>query len=66
MTSTDTSTTTIGKAKGRAGKAPEERAAEVDALAGQLTTAVAELTTSAPWLAMLRVAARFTRCRGPQ
>ena len=27
---------------------------------------VAQLTTSAAWLAMLRVAARFTRYRGPQ
>lgn len=72
MTSTDTrtrpttsrATTTEGKAtpgEKRAGKTPEERAAEVDALAEQLTDAVAELTTSAAWVAMLRVAARFTR-----
>ena len=45
----------------RPGKTPEERAAEVDALAEQLTDAVTELTTSAAWLQMLRVAARFTR-----
>ncbi len=67
MTSTDTTTqptttaTGKAKAKGRAGKTPEERAAEVDALAEQLTAAVAELTTSTAWVAMLRVAARFTR-----
>ena len=43
------------------GKTPEERAAEVEALAEQLNTAVAELTTSEAWLAMLKVSARFTR-----
>lgn len=44
----------------RAGKTPEERAAEVEVLAEQLNTAVATLTTSEAWLAMLRVAAGFT------
>src|SRR5947199_4101246 len=43
------------------GKTPEERAAEVEALAGQLNEAVAQLTTSEAWLTMLRVSARFTR-----
>lgn len=66
MTSTNagtrpTTTATTGTAKGRAGKTPEERGAEVEALAEQLTAAVAELTTSGAWVAMLRVAARFTR-----
>ena len=56
-----TSTATTDKAKARSGKTPEERAAEVEALAEQLTAAVAELTTSGAWVAMLRVAARFTR-----
>src|SRR4051812_338967 len=45
----------------RPGKTPEERAAEVEALAEQLNHAVAELTSSEAWLGMLRVAARFTR-----
>jgi len=45
----------------RAGKTPEERAAEVEALAAQLSDAVTELTTSAAWVAMLRMSARFTR-----
>ncbi len=66
MTSTDTRTRpgtpkTKTKTTARQGKTPEERAAEVDALAEQLTAAVTELTTSAAWVAMLRVAARFTR-----
>ena len=69
MTGTDTTTrpdngttpTTAKAATTRAGKTPEERAAEVEALAEQLNDAVAALTTSAAWLAMLRVAARFTR-----
>ena len=42
-------------------KTPEERAAEVEALAEQLTAAVTELTTSEAWVGMLQVAARFTR-----
>ncbi len=42
----------------RAGKTPEEREAEVEALAEQLTGAVAELTSTQAWLGMLRVAAR--------
>src|SRR5690349_8199894 len=45
----------------RAGKTPQERAAEVAALAAQLSDAVTELTASQAWVAMLRVAARFTR-----
>lgn len=45
----------------RARKTPEERAAEVEALAEQLNDAVTTLTTSAAWVGMLRVAARFTR-----
>ncbi len=45
----------------RPGKTPEERAAEVEALAEQLTDTVTKLTNSAAWLEMLRVAARFTR-----
>ena len=45
----------------RTGNTPEERAAEVEALAAQLNDAVAELTTSEAWLGMLRVSARFTR-----
>ena len=47
--------------KAQPGKSPEERAAEVEALAAQLTHAVAELITTEAWLSMLRVAARFTR-----
>jgi N-terminal domain of anti-restriction factor ArdC len=54
-----TSTRPVGR--GRTGKTPEERAAEVDALTAQLNNAVAGLTTSAAWLGMLRVAAQFTR-----
>lgn len=42
-------------------KTAEERAAEVEALTAQLTTAVAELTTSDAWVSMLRVSARFTK-----
>ena len=66
----DTTTTTEQRTRGTTGttsrkawasKTPEERAAEVDALAEQLTDAVTMLTTSATWLNMLRVAARFTR-----
>ena len=45
----------------RTGKTPEERAAEVEALAEQLTDAVVKLTRAEAWLGMLRVAARFTR-----
>lgn len=45
----------------RTGKTPEERAAEVEALAEQLNDAVSELTTGEVWVGMLRVAARFTR-----
>lgn len=45
----------------RTGKTPEERAAEVEALAEQLNDAVTELTTSEAWLGMLRVAVKFTR-----
>ena len=56
-----TTTAATGKAKARAGKPPEERAAEVEALAEQLTAAVTELTTSAAWVAMLQVTARFIR-----
>lgn len=43
------------------GKTPEERAAEVEALAEQLNDAVTVLTTSEAWLRMLAVSARFTR-----
>lgn len=57
---TSRKTTTTGRTA-RPGKTPEERAAEVEALAAQLTAAVAELTTSEAWLGMLGVAARFTR-----
>jgi hypothetical protein len=45
----------------RTGKSPEERAAEIEALAAQLNDAVTELTTSEAWLSMLLVAATFTR-----
>src|SRR5688572_259592 len=62
---TDTTTRHTGvtptNAARKAGKTPEERAAEVEALAEQLNSAVAALTTSEAWLSMLRVAARFTR-----
>lgn len=61
---TDTPTTRTGasnRKNSRTTKSAEERAAEVEALAAQLTEAVAELTTSEAWLSMLRVAARFTR-----
>lgn len=37
----------------------EERAAKVEALAGQLTAAVETITTDEAWLSMLRTAARF-------
>lgn len=47
--------------KARPSKSPEERAAEVEALAEQLNDAVVELTSTEAWLGMLRVAARFTR-----
>jgi hypothetical protein len=57
----DQTTKTRGQQRG---KTPEERAAEVEAFAEQLNAAVAELTTSATWLAMLRVSAKFTRYRG--
>jgi hypothetical protein len=68
-TDTDTTTRRTGAAtrtsktrkSGRAGKSAEERAAEVEALAEQLNDAVTELTRSPAWVAMLRVAARFTR-----
>lgn len=53
--------TTHTGSKARPGKSPEELAVEVEALAAQLSGAVAELTTSEAWLGMLRVAARFTR-----
>ena len=53
--------TTHASKKARPGKSPEERAAEVEALAEQLTAAVTELTTSEAWLSMLRIAAKFTR-----
>jgi hypothetical protein len=43
------------------GKTPEERATDVEALAEQLDTAVAELTTSDSWAAMVKVPARYTR-----
>jgi hypothetical protein len=43
------------------GQDAEEGAGGLEALAEQLTEAVAELTTSTAWVAMLRVAARFTR-----
>ena len=52
--------TTTSK-KAQPARTPEERAAEVEALAEQLNDAVAELTTSEAWVGMLRVAARFTR-----
>jgi antirestriction protein ArdC len=38
---------------------PEERAAKVEALAGELTAAVDALTTDDAWLSMLRTAAQF-------
>jgi hypothetical protein len=47
----------------RTTRTPEERAAEVEALAEQLSDAVTQLTTSEAWMRMLRVAARFTRYR---
>jgi glutamine synthetase type III len=56
-------TGTGSRKSGRAAKSPQERAAEVEALAAQLNDAVAELTTSEAWLSMLRVAAKFTRYR---
>lgn len=59
-TSTTTAKSKAGKAA-RAGKSPEERVAEVEALAAELTAAVATLTGSAAWVRMLRVAARFHR-----
>ncbi len=59
--STDTRTRPTGSRNSGKGRTAEERAAEVDALAEQLTTAVAELTTSDAWVAGLRVEARFTR-----
>src|SRR5919107_627699 len=60
---TDTRTRRTGAItkKTRTTRTPEDRAAEVEALAEQLTEAVAELTTSEAWVRMLRVAARFTR-----
>lgn len=60
---TDTRTRRTGATtkKTRTTKSPEEWAAEVEALAEQLTDAVAELTTGEAWVRMLRVAARFTR-----
>lgn len=61
--STTTSTTTTDRRRAGKGKTAEERAAEVEALAEQLTDAVAALTSSAAWVSMLRVAARFTRYR---
>ena len=63
---TDTQTRRVGAASrknGRVMKSPEERAAEVEALAAQLNEAVTALTSSKEWLSMLRVAARFTRYR---
>ncbi|MDT0348131.1 ArdC-like ssDNA-binding domain-containing protein [Pseudonocardia charpentierae] len=66
----DTTTTTEQRTRGtsgttsrkvQVGKTPADRAAEVEALAEQLTDTVTALTTSAAWLEMLRVAARFTR-----
>jgi hypothetical protein len=57
---TANSSKTAGK-KVRPGKSPEERAAEVEALAEQLNEAVAELTSTEVSFGMLRVAARFTR-----
>jgi hypothetical protein len=59
--STDTRTPPTNSRKTGTGRTVEERAAEVDALAAQLNDAVAALTTSAAWVAMLAVAARFTR-----
>jgi hypothetical protein len=56
-------TSTRRAGTGNTGKTAEERAAEIDALTAQLNDAVTTLTTSAAWLAMLRVAARFTRYR---
>src|SRR5689334_7793860 len=47
--------------KNRRAKSAVERAAEVEALSNQLTAAVADLTNSDAWTAMLRVSARFTR-----
>ena len=47
----------------RPGMTPEQRAAEVEALAEQLTDAVTRLTNSTARLEMLQVAARFTRYR---
>ena len=64
MTSTEQRTSrkaSSASRKARPGKTAEERAAEVEALAEQLTNAVAELTTSEAWVGMLRVAAKFTR-----
>ena len=46
----------------RPGKTPEERAAEVEALAEQLNDAVAELASFAAWVAMLRV---WRSCHSP-
>jgi len=57
---TANSSKTAGR-RARPGKSPEERAAEVKALAEQLNDAVAELTSTEAWLGMFHVAARFTR-----
>ncbi len=51
----------MARSSRRPRKSPEERQAEIEALTEQLNTAVAELTSSEAWLAMLKVSARFTR-----
>src|SRR3712207_3368675 len=47
--------------KARRRLSEQERAARVEALTGELTTAVAALTDSAGWRSMLKVSARFPR-----
>ena len=54
MRAIDTAETGTTTRKTRTTKTPEERAAEIEALAEQLTDAVAQLTTSEAWLRMLR------------
>lgn len=59
--------TTTTKVRGRVraskatAKTPEQRAAEIAEVTDRLNGAVAELTSSEAWTAMLRTAARFQR-----